>query len=198
MSKHKIEWERAAHLPSQFPTDGRPQIAFAGRSNVGKSSLMNRLFEQKLAKISQTPGKTRSINFYTVDQRYYLVDLPGYGYAKRSKTERAKFSALIGQFLEQSESVKGVVHLIDMRHAPTELDRKISAYLDDLMPEVLTVLTKADKLSRGAGATQRQKIAAELKREADTLLPFSALDGRGTKEIWSWVLHRVKKELNHV
>jgi GTP-binding protein len=198
MSRHRIEWERAAHLRAQFPTDGRPQIAFAGRSNVGKSSLLNQLFERKLAKVSQTPGKTRSINFYDVDGRYYLVDLPGYGYAKRSKTERAKFSALIGQFLEGNPHLCGVVHLVDIRHAPSELDRRISSYLHDLLPQVLTVLTKADKLSRGAGAKQRQIIGRDLDKKAEGVLPFSTQDGRGTRELWSWILAQTERAKAHV
>lgn len=198
MSKHRIEWDRAAHVPDQFPVDGRPQIAFAGRSNVGKSSLLNKLFERKLAKVSQTPGKTRSINFYAVDDRLYLVDLPGYGYAKRSKTERAKFSALIGQYLEGTQPPSGVVHLVDIRHAPSELDRRISTYLHDLLPQVLTVLTKADKLSRGACGKQRQIIGRDLGLEADTLLPFSTQDGRGTRELWSWILNQTERAKSNV
>ena len=148
--------------------------------------------------MSQTPGKTRSINFYLVDECFYLVDLPGYGYAKRPKTERAKFSALIGRYLEQNEQLVGVVHLIDIRHPPSQLDQRISAYLHDLLPRVLTVLTKADKLSRGAGGKQRQLIAKELKLDAQTLLSFSTQDGRGATELWSWVLDHTGKAGSHV
>lgn len=188
MSRHRIEWDRAAHIESQFPADGRPQVAFAGRSNVGKSSLLNALFGQRLAQVSGTPGKTRSINFYRVDDRFYLVDLPGYGYAKRAQTERAKFSALIGRFLENNPALRGVAHLVDIRHVPGALDVRVSGYLRELEPVLLTVLTKADKLSRGAGAASRQSAAKELELDPTTLLPFSVIDGRGHKELWTWIL----------
>jgi GTP-binding protein len=193
MPRHLIEWDRAAHLESQFPSDGRPQVAFAGRSNVGKSSLLNRLFGQRLAGVSRTPGKTRSINFYRVDDRFYLVDLPGYGYAKRSQTERAKFSALIGRFLEHNDSLRGVAHLVDMRHDPSSMDIEVSRYLRELQPAVLTVLTKADKLSRGAGASQRQKSARTLSLDPSEVLPFSAEDGRGKQELWTWILEAMER-----
>ncbi len=193
MSRHKIEWDHAAHIESQFPADGRPQVAFAGRSNVGKSSLLNRLFGQRLAGVSRTPGKTRSINFYRVDDRFYLVDLPGYGYAKRSQSERAQFSALIGRFLEHNDSLRGVAHLVDIRHSPGELDLRISHYFREFLPQLLTVLTKADKLSRGAAASQRQHAARELELPPSDLLPFSAEDGRGHQELWTWILDVVEK-----
>ena len=198
MGRHAVAWDRAAHLAKQFPQDSRPQVAFAGRSNVGKSSLLNRLFDHRLAKISRTPGKTRSINFYTVDDRFYMVDLPGYGYAKRSKTERQKFTALIGQFLEGNERLAGVVQLIDMRHAPMALDLRVSEYLQQLGIPIQIVLTKADKISRGAGARQRQMIAQTLDVDGTALLPFSAVDGRGTKELWTWVLTRTREAMSHV
>lgn len=193
MSRHRIEWDRAAHIESQFPTDGRAQVAFAGRSNVGKSSLLNCLFSQRLAQVSRTPGKTKSINFYRVDDRFYLVDLPGYGYAKRSHSERARFSALIGRFLEGNESLRGVAHLVDVRHPPGELDLQVSHYFRELPPALLTVLTKADKLSRGAAASQRQTSARDLSLPPSNLLLFSAEDGRGKQELWSWILERVEK-----
>ena len=196
--RHRIEWDRAAHLASQFPLDRKPQVAFAGRSNVGQSSLLNRLFDSRLAQVSQTPGKTRSINFYRVDERFYMVDLPGYGYAKRAQSERRKFSALIGEFLEKNRYVAGVVQLIDIRHDLMELDLRVSDYLRGLDLEVLTVLTKADKLSRGAGSRQRQTIARALGADPQSLVPFSAVDGRGTTELWSWVLALTEKAKSHV
>jgi GTP-binding protein len=197
MSRHQIEWDRAAHLESQFPRDGKPQVAFAGRSNVGKSSLLNSLFGRRLALVSGTPGKTRSINFYSVDGRFYLVDLPGYGYARRSQAERAKFSALIGRFLEHNPSLCGVAHLVDIRHAPGELDVRIAHYLKALPPAVLTVLTKADKLSRGAGGAQRLRVASDLAIDAAAVLPFSVVDGRGRQELWSWILDLMGKTKPH-
>jgi GTP-binding protein len=197
MSRHHIEWHHAAHIESQFPRDGLPQVAFVGRSNVGKSSLLNLLFGHKLAQVSGTPGKTKSLNFYLVDGRFYMVDLPGYGYARRSKEERARFSALIGRFLEHNPSLFAVAHLVDIRHAPSTLDVNISNYLRDLEPAVLTVITKADKLSRGAGDRQRQVIARGLGVETPLLLPFSTVDRRGHTELWSWILDLVGRALSN-
>jgi GTP-binding protein len=192
MARHIVEWDRAVHTREQFPKRSWPQVAFAGRSNVGKSSLLNRLFLHKLAGVSQTPGKTRSVNFYRVDEAYYLVDLPGYGYAKVSKTERQKFAALIGFFLEKNPLLAGVVQLIDMRHPATELDLKVTDYLQGLGAEHLIVLTKADKLSRGAGLKQKNETARQLGCRPDDLVTFSAVDGRGVKEIWTWVIARAR------
>lgn len=198
MARHDVAWDRAAHIPSQLPGEPWPQVAFAGRSNVGKSSLLNRVFGRRLAQVSRTPGKTRSLNFYRVDESFYLVDLPGYGYAKRSQEERRKFSSLLGFFFEQNPKLAGVVQLIDIRHAPSALDLSVSSYLRALGIEVLTVLTKSDKLSRGAGARQRQTIARELGLVADALVPASAVDGQGTDRIWSWLLAQTKKAGTHV
>lgn len=192
MARHKIEWERAVHTREQFPKEKWPQVAFAGRSNVGKSSLLNQIFDHKLAGVSQTPGKTRSVNFYRVDDKFFMVDLPGYGYAKVSKVERHKFSSLIGFYLENNTCLSGVVHLMDMRHPPTRLDLNVAAYLKDLGMGHLVVLTKADKLARGAGLKQHREMARQLGRSPDEVLPFSAVDGRGTKELWTWILARIK------
>lgn len=190
MGRHKIEWERAVHTREQFPKQEWPQVAFAGRSNVGKSSLLNQIFDHKLAGVSQTPGKTRSVNFYRVDEKFFMVDLPGYGYAKVSKVERHKFSSLIGFYLENNAYLSGVVHLMDMRHPPTKLDLNVAAYLEDLGVEHLVVLTKADKLARGAGMKKHRETARQLGRTPGEVLLFSAVDGRGTKELWTWILAR--------
>ena len=148
MARHKIEWERAVHTREQFPKEKWPQVAFAGRSNVGKSSLLNQIFDHKLAGVSQTPGKTRSVNFYRVDEKFFMVDLPGYGYAKVSKVERHKFSSLIGFYLENNAWLSGVVHLMDMRHPPTKLDLNVAAYLKDLGMEHLEVDRRSLSLFR--------------------------------------------------
>jgi GTP-binding protein len=178
------------HTRAQFPKERWPQVAFAGRSNVGKSSLLNKVFDHKLAGVSQTPGKTRSVNFYRVDERFFMVDLPGYGYAKVSKVERHKFSSLIGYYLEENQFLTGVVHLMDMRHPPTKLDLSVAGYLKDLGVEHLVVATKADKLARSAGIKQHREMARQLGRSPDDVLPFSAVDGRGTKQLWTWILAR--------
>ena len=188
MARHRVAWHRAVHTDKQFPEEPWPQVAFAGRSNVGKSSLLNRLFGQRLAGVSRQPGKTRSINFYRVDDAFFLVDLPGYGYARVPQAERRRFGALTGRFLEQNPRLRGVVQLVDMRHPPGDLDRRVSAYLQDLKVTHLVVLTKADKLARAAGQRQRRQITAELGIGADEVVLFSAVDGRGTAALWSWII----------
>jgi GTP-binding protein len=198
VARHTIEWDRAAHTSAQLPHEPWPQVAFAGRSNVGKSSLLNRVFGRRLAQVSRTPGKTRSLNFYRVDDAFFLVDLPGYGYAKRAQTERQKFAALLGFFFEHNPRLAGVVQLIDIRHAPSALDLNVSRYLRGLGIDVLTVLTKSDKLSRGAGARQRQAIARDLGLPVDAVVPTCAVDGRGTDEIWSWLSAAIRKARSHV
>lgn len=178
------------HTRAQFPKEKWPQVAFAGRSNVGKSSLLNQIFDHRLAGVSQTPGKTRSVNFYRVDDKFFMVDLPGYGYAKVSKVDRHKFASLMGYYFEQNPYLSGIVHLMDMRHPPTKLDLSVGSYLKDLGVEHLVVLTKADKLARGAGIKRHSEMARELGLRPDDVLPFSAVDGRGTKQLWSWILGR--------
>lgn len=188
MARHAVEWDRAVHTKTQFPNSPWSQIAFAGRSNVGKSTLLNKLFGRKLAGVSQTPGKTRSINFYRVDDAFYLVDLPGYGYAKVARTQRRRFSALTGYFLEENPNLAGVVQLVDLRHPPTDLDRRVAEYLGALDVRHLVVLTKADKVSRSAGMQHRNRAANTLNRKPEEMIIFSAMDGRGIQEIWSWIV----------
>jgi GTP-binding protein len=197
MVRHRVEWERAVHTQNQFPASDWPQVGFAGRSNVGKSSLLNGLFGIKLAGVSQTPGKTRSLNFYRVDDAFFLVDLPGYGYAKTSQSDRGRFRTLTGHFLEQNANLAGVVQLVDLRHDPTALDLTVAEYLGALGPPHLIVLTKADKLSRGAGLRQRDAAAAQMKREPDELVLFSCVDGRGASEIWKWILAHTRGVKDH-
>lgn len=192
MARHTVEWDRAVHTKAQFPKSNWRQVAFAGRSNVGKSSLLNRIFGQKLAGVSQTPGKTRSVNFYRVDGFFFLVDLPGYGYAKVAKTQRQQFSALTGYYLEETNELTGVVQLMDLRHPPTALDERVCAYLGELDKEHLIVLTKADKLSRSAANKNRDVAAKLLRRRAEDLIVFSAVDGRGVSEVWSWIGKQIK------
>ena len=165
----------------QLPDATLPEIAFAGRSNVGKSSLLNRLVQRKqLARVSSVPGKTATINFYKVDGLVHLVDLPGYGYAKVSKAEKARWAALMEGYFAQERTLELVVQLLDMRHPPTRQDLDMISFLIEAEIPFLPVLTKADKLSK----TERQKRLAALQQElpyADqlTLLPVSAETGEG-------------------
>jgi len=173
----------------QLPRDRRPQIAFAGRSNVGKSSLLNELTGQKkLAKVSQTPGKTRSINFFLVNDRFYFVDLPGYGYAKVSKKERLSWGKLIENYLEKSENLYGLILLLDCRREVTEGDHQLISWLLERKIPAIIVITKADKLNKDKVNRKRHQI----KENYDlTAIPFSVISGMGKKEIWNAIFDLV-------
>src|SRR5690242_9835721 len=137
------------------PASALPEVAFSGRSNVGKSSLLNTLVRRKaLARVSQTPGKTREINFFRVNDAFTLVDLPGYGYAQVSKSARAEWRPLIEVYLRHSEQLRGVVQLIDARHDPTALDRQMLEFLAELGAPTIVALTKVDKLRPSARAAR--------------------------------------------
>ena len=155
----------SAGLASQFPADPRPQVAFSGRSNVGKSSLINTLLGRKsLARVSGSPGKTITINFYDVDKKLYFVDLPGYGFAKRSEAERRRFSTLTdGYFVTNPnrDRLCLVIQLVDIRIGPTDDDRMMIDFLQSTGTPFLIVASKADKLSKTAAAQSLSSIAAE-------------------------------------
>lgn len=179
----------SAGLPSQFPADVRPQIAFSGRSNVGKSSLINTLLGRKsLARVSGSPGKTITINFYDVDKKLYFVDLPGYGFAKRSDAERRRFSTLTdGYFVNNPnrDLLRLVVQLVDIRIGPTADDRMMIDFLTSYGIPFLIAASKADKLSK----TAVQKAVSDLGAAYPgvTVIPFSSLNGMG-KEVLRTVI----------
>ena len=180
----------SAGLPSQFPADVRPQIAFSGRSNVGKSSLINTLLGRKsLARVSGSPGKTITINFYDVDKKLYFVDLPGYGFAKRSDAERRRFSTLTdGYFVNNPnrDLLRLVIQLVDIRIGPTADDRMMIDFLAGYDIPFLIAASKADKLSK----TAVQKAVSDLGGEYPgvTILPFSSLNGMGKEDLRSAIL----------
>jgi GTP-binding protein len=145
----KQQFVKSAFNMSEIPKHRLPEVILCGRSNVGKSSFINSFFNRKdLAKVSSTPGKTRSINFYDIDGKFYVVDLPGYGYAKSSKTERDYWSKLIGEFLAKSSYIQLAIHFIDSRHKPTELDHHLNKFLQDLNIPYIILLSKVDKLKQ--------------------------------------------------
>lgn len=147
----KAELSTTAFNQKQFPPESLPEIAFAGRSNVGKSMLLNVLMERKLAHVGGTPGKTRSVNFYKIkaDKDFFLVDLPGYGYAARGYKEKEQWAALIGQYITQRASLRLLVHLVDFRHGLLKKDRELQDWVSQTEVPVLVVFTKADKISKG-------------------------------------------------
>jgi GTP-binding protein len=175
----------------QIPDDDRPQIAFAGRSNVGKSSLLNSLVGQrKMARVSATPGKTRSINFFSVNERFYFVDLPGYGYAKVAKKERATWGNLIEKYLTESERLVGLVLLLDCRREPTGQDLMLTEWLEERELPVIIALTKCDKISRNDLAN---KVRATERQFDVEVVPFSIVSGVGKNELWSAVAYLIEQ-----
>lgn len=171
---------------SDLPKKTFPEVVLCGRSNVGKSSFINSLFNRKdLAKTSSTPGKTRSINYYLVDDNFYIVDLPGYGYAKASLSERKKWSDLINDFFAVSKNIQLIVHLLDSRHNPSDLDIKLNKMLRDLAHPYIILLNKSDKLKQAEisnSVKNLKKFFPEILFK-ENLFFFSAVNGTGNKEI---------------
>ena len=171
----------------QYPRQPMPEVAFAGRSNVGKSSLINTLLLHKgLAKTSSTPGKTQAINFFVINQRCMLVDLPGYGYAKVPQHVKATWGKMIETYLQQRPWLRAVVHIVDVRHEPTLQDRQLRDWLIHGGIEIITVATKADKLKR----TQRAKQMDTVRRVLDMapeepLYLFSSVNREGRQQLWN-------------
>jgi GTP-binding protein len=166
------------------PENTLPEIAFAGRSNVGKSSLLNRLVRRKaFARVSRTPGRTREINFFEVNRRFVLVDLPGYGYAQISKDRRAEWRPLIEGYLRGSSSLRGVVQLIDVRRDPTDDDLQMLDFLGDVGAPTIIAITKVDKLTARAAAARVDELTKSLGLDADQVIPFSAHTGAGRDEL---------------
>lgn len=166
-----------AFTPEQIPRPELPQIAVFGRSNVGKSSLLAAMMQRKkLVKVSSTPGKTRAIFYYKVNERLLLVDLPGYGFSKAPKTMAAQWQSLIEAYLDTPPGPALAIHLIDIRHPPTSDDRKVRAILKQRQIPILVVATKGDKLSKSRRLKSVQIIAKDLGVEARTVIPVSVKD----------------------
>ncbi len=175
------------------PTNTLPEIAFAGRSNVGKSSLLNALVRRKaFARVSKTPGRTREINFFAVNGTFVLADLPGYGYARISKERQAEWRPLIEGYLRRSPVLRGVVQLLDVRRDPTDDDRLMFDLLADVGVPTIVCVTKVDKLSRGAVAGRVREIASGLALDEDQVIAFSAVSGVGRDELASAIVSLVE------
>jgi GTP-binding protein len=167
---------------SQRPPEWYPHVAVAGRSNVGKSSLLNWLFGRSLARVAKAPGKTRTLNFYLVNGMYYLVDLPGYGYAKVAKRLRSEWGRELERYITDEERLAGVVTLVDIRHGPTRLDLDLQGLLDEAGLARVVVLTKADKVGRGERARMQHDIQRRLALAARPLA-VSVRSGEGRHEL---------------
>ena len=166
------------------PTNTLPEIAFAGRSNVGKSSLLNALVRRKaFARVSRTPGRTREINFFAVNQRFVLADLPGYGYARISKERQAEWRPLIEGYLRKSPVLAGIVQLLDVRRDPSDDDRQMLDLLAEIGLPTIVCVTKVDKLSKPQAAARVKEIARELALDEEQIIAFSAVTGAGRDEL---------------
>ena len=173
----------------QFPAYPLPQVALSGRSNVGKSSLINTLINRKnYARTSSQPGKTQTLNFYNIEDELYFVDVPGYGYAKVSKKDREKWGKMIETYFETRQELRGVISLVDARHEPTELDCQMIEFLHYYNLPILVVGTKIDKIARGKWNKSESIIRKKLRlRKEDKVILFSAVTKTGKEQIWEWI-----------
>ena len=191
-----VNLETVCGITSKLPDNTLPEVAFAGKSNVGKSSLINALMNRKsYARISATPGKTQTINFYNINEAMYLVDLPGYGYAKVSQSEKEKWGKMIERYLHGSPQLKKVFLLIDIRHVPSENDCMMYDWIVDNGYEPVIICTKLDKIKR----SQVQKNLKLIREKLDlvpgtTMIPFSAQTKQGRDEIWNLIEETLAQE----
>ena len=188
MRIHSTAFVVGAVSADAAPSDGLPEVAFAGRSNVGKSSLINRLVERRgLARTSSTPGKTQQLNYYRINDCLYLVDLPGYGYVRGGAELRRDLGKLTETYLEQRSQLRGVIQLVDARHGRTSLDLAMVDSLQKWDRPFVLVFTKVDKLSRGKLNRQLEALAADGHLADLEYVTFSAVSGEGRDDVWEWM-----------
>ena len=196
MKIRKVNLDTVCGLTSKLPETMFPEFAFLGHSNVGKSSLINSLMQRKnYARTSADPGKTQTINYYNINDALYLVDLPGYGYAKVSKTIRRQWGEMIEHYLTSSPMLKRIFLLVDARHKPTEDDRLMAEWLLYYRLPMAVVATKADKLKKSAREAALELVRDDLKLADDTLfIPFSSVSAEGREEIYDIITEEVGYE----
>lgn len=189
MNLHKAEFIRSAAHKKDFIHDGRPQITLAGRSNVGKSSAINRLLDRKnFARVGNAPGKTSHVNYFLIDQKLYFVDLPGYGYAKVSKAEKARWASLMEDYFSDGQITIGLL-IVDARHKPTADDQIMAQWFQEMECPFLVVANKIDKLKKSEVEGNLARIRETLRlTEREQLIPFSAEKGTGKQELLSILL----------
>jgi GTP-binding protein len=179
------EFIKSAAALGQYPEESLPEIAFAGKSNVGKSTLINTLVNRKgLVKTSSTPGRTQLLNFFVINREFRFVDLPGYGYAKAPVAERKKWGPMVEAYLKTREDLKAIVQLMDIRRTPDQKEMDFILWLNQFHMQKIYVLTKADKLSKAAQSQQLRAIAAGLRLHPEDLILFSAKSRMGKDRIW--------------
>ena len=197
MKIKSINLETVCGVSSRLPNNSLPEFAFAGKSNVGKSSLINAFMNRKsYARISSQPGKTQTINYYNINSEFYLVDLPGYGYAKVSESVKEQWGKMIERYLKKSPTLKAVFLLVDIRHEPSANDVQMYDWIIANGFDPIVIATKADKISKGAVSKQVSIIKKKLECDKNTvIIPFSAEDKRGLEDIYS-VVEDYLKELS--
>lgn len=199
MKIKSVELVISAMRKDQYPDEGIPEIAFVGRSNVGKSSAINTLLERRsLARVSQNPGKTRTINFYNINREFYFVDLPGYGYAKTSKEDRKHWGTVMQEYFENSHNLKHIFLLLDIRHEPKQDDVLMYKYACHYNIPVTIIATKADKISRGAYQKSFAAITKKLDYHGEKILPISSLKKTGKEKIWEYIIYILAENGFHI
>ena len=194
MKISSVEFVKSAVKVKDYPPESRGEVAFAGRSNVGKSSLINTLVNRKkLAKISSTPGRTRTINYFVINDDFYFVDLPGYGYAKVSKSMRESWRPMVDNYLK-SKRLDGLILIIDIRRNPGEEELNFKLWLDKYKIPVIFVLTKSDKIKRNKRFSRIKEITAKLNVTKSDVLVFSAVSKEGKEELWQRIAGLISAE----
>ncbi len=198
INKHNVELEISVGHIKQVPSNKLKHIVLLGKSNVGKSSLINALINRRnFARTSSTPGKTRTINFYNVDKKFYFVDLPGYGFANISKEKKEAFSTLIEEYLNRIPNPKKLVMLIDIRHEPSKNDMVMYEYMKQIGESILIVATKADKISKNEKIKNLNLLIKTLKiDQKDEIIPFSSVTKDGVDLVWKRIEEEIHNE-NH-
>ena len=196
MKIKSVELETVCGITSQLPENTLPEVAFAGKSNVGKSSLINAVMQRKgLARTSAQPGKTQTLNFYNINKEIYLVDLPGYGYARASRTETEKWGQMIERYLLNSEMLRCIFLLVDIRHEPGEHDKQMYEWIDYMGYQPIVICTKADKLKRSQVDAHIKAIRNGLGADKDTIIiPFSSVPKQGLEDIWDFMDQVIENE----
>ncbi|HHX51198.1 MAG TPA: YihA family ribosome biogenesis GTP-binding protein [Clostridia bacterium] len=196
MKVTRAEYVISAMSPAQFPLEGLPEIALAGRSNVGKSSLINAVIKRRnLARTSGQPGKTRALNFYRINDSFYFVDLPGYGFARVSQSIKKQWAKLIEGYLKTRECLRLVIQVVDLRHPPTGDDKQMYSWLKVFQIPTVVAATKADKISRGRYPSHLRAFRTGLEMDPrDPLIAFSAVEGTGLEELRAIILETLGNE----
>jgi GTP-binding protein len=184
-----VEFIGSFGYPHKLPREARPEVAFFGRSNVGKSSLINTLLGRRgVARISKTPGKTRSANFFRINDRFHLVDMPGYGYAKVGKEERERWTKIFDQYARDDTRNNAIIQLLDIRHDPTQDDRESVERLSGTERPLCLIFNKSDKVAKGQVDRRISEILRRLEASPRAVvMPFSSVTGQGKRELWGWI-----------